>query len=389
MANQHSRRTVLGATSVAALAMPTTAQASTRASVPAGLRPGAEYDRYVADLAAQDVFSGTVLLTHRGRPLLSRSYGMADKQRSIPNGPDTRYSLASVTKIFTGLAITQLAEPGDLELHHPLGTYLDGFPSEIANTVTVHHMLLHTSGLGDYLRTEAWQTGKDTWDTPEEVMAGITRIIRESPLVFPPGTSTAYSNSGYHLLGEIVAAVAGRSYHDHVREHIFRAAVMTGSDFYTKPRWRDDPRMAHPYALDPAGQRVEALDGNIGIGFIGTPAGNSHATAGDLARFVTALRDGDLLTPVHTDIYLGRKEPGRWTDSRLMPRQPRFGTYGPHALLVKGQWSFGHNGGAPGIGAYVEWYPASDVISVVLSNYDALVTADIAATARRIVTGGW
>ncbi|HEX6352295.1 serine hydrolase domain-containing protein [Actinophytocola sp.] len=388
MANQHSRRTVLGAAPVAALAAPATAHASGRGSLPAGLRPGGEYDRYVADLAERDVFSGTVLLTHRGRPVLSRSYGMADRRRSIPNGPDTIYSLASVTKVFTGLAIAQLAERGALELNQTLGTYLDGFPPEIANAVTVHQLLLHTSGLGDYLRTEEWQAGKDTWDTPEEVMAGITQIIREAPLVFPPGTTTAYSNSGYHVLGEIVAAVTERSYHDNVREHVFQAARMSSSDFYTKPRWREDPRMAHPYALDAAGQRVEALDGNIGIGFIGTPAGNSHATAGDLSRFMTALRDNELLTPVHT-VYLGRKEPGRWTDSRLMPRQLRFGTYGPHALLVNDQWAFGHNGGAPGVGAYVEWFPASDVVSVVLCNYDALVVADIAATARRIVVGGW
>ena len=72
-----------------------------------------------------------------------------------------------------------------------------------------------------------------------------------------------------------------------------------------------------------------------------------------------------------------------------MPRQLRFGTYGPHALLVNNQWAFGHNGGAPGVGAYVEWFPACDVVSVVLSNYDALIAADIAATARRIVMGGW
>lgn len=354
--------------------------------MPEGLRPGGAYDRYLADLAERDVFSGTVLVTHGDRPVLSRCYGMADKQRSIPNRPDTVYAVGSVTKCFTGLAVVQLAERGALQLHETLGTYLDGFPAEIADAVTVHQLLLHTAGLGNYLATDAWEVGKDRWHTPEQLMAGTTQIIRQSPLLFPPGTSEQYSNSGYHLLGEIVAAVSGQPYHDYVRRHIFHAAGMASSDFYTKPRWQQDRRVAHPYALDAAGVRVDVLDDEA---YLGLPAGSSHATAADLARFVTVLGSDDLLGPTYTDVYLAGKQPGRWTDSRLMPPQIRFHTYGPHALVINDRWGLGHNGGAPGIGAYLEWYPTNNLVSVVLSNYDAQTVSDVAATARKIAMGGW
>src|SRR4051794_8630787 len=103
-----TRRTalkVLGASSVAAtagpavLARPAAAQPGGPSErVPDGLRPGGELDRFIADLAARDVFSGTVLVTHRGRTVLSRAHGMADKARSLPNGPDTMFGLASVAK---------------------------------------------------------------------------------------------------------------------------------------------------------------------------------------------------------------------------------------------------------------------------------------------------
>lgn len=356
--------------------------------VPEDLRPGGAYDRYVADLAQRDAFSGTILVTHRDRPVLSRSYGMADKRRSIPNRPDTAFAVGSITKCFTGLAITRLAERGDLEFHQELGAFVDGFPAGIADTVTVHHLLLHTAGFGNYLATDAWREGKAEWNSAEELMAETTRIIRETEtrLPFPPGSDGKYSNSGYHLLGEVVAKAAGRPYHDYVREHVFRAAGMTGADFHTKSEWRENPLIAHPYALDSAGRRVDVLDDNP---VIGLPAGNSHATAADLARFVTALRDHDLLKPAYTDVYLAAKRPGRWSDSRLMPPQVKFNTYGPHALLVNDRWGLGHNGGAPGIGAYLEWYPANDVVSVVLGNYDVQTVSDVAATARKIAMGGW
>lgn len=228
----------------------TPASSSTR--VPAGLRPGGELDQLVADKAARDEFSGSLLLTHRGRTVLARSHGMADKQRAIPNAHDTAFALASVTKMATMVAVAQLAQQGALSYREPLGTYLDGFPEPIA-AATVHHLLTHTSGLGDYHNAPGYKEAEGTWTSPEQVMAGITGFIRGSQPAFPAGAGYAYSNSGYHLLGEIVARVSGTSYYDYVRRHVFAAAGMSRADFVTKPQWRADRR--HRAPLPPRPER--------------------------------------------------------------------------------------------------------------------------------------
>jgi CubicO group peptidase (beta-lactamase class C family) len=104
---------------------------------PKDLRRGGAYDRLLARLAAEDKFSGTVLLAHRGRPVLARSYGMANKDQSIPNGQDTLFNLPLITKSFTAVAIAQLAQQGKVGFHETLGAYLNGFSAEVANTAIV------------------------------------------------------------------------------------------------------------------------------------------------------------------------------------------------------------------------------------------------------------
>ena len=335
-------------------------------------------------LAAQDKFSGTVLLVHAGRPVLARSYGMADKQRSVRNGPDTIYALASVTKMFTAVAIAQLLQQGRLALGEKLDTYLDGFPAEVANAVTIHQLLTHTSGMGDYAQSPGYFDEAFTWTTAEQVFDRTLGYVRQAPLAFIPGSAFLYSNSGYHTLGAIVAKVSGQDYYSYVREHVFARAGMTSSDFYTKPQWSTGVRFARPYATQPSGERADASDLEP---YIGWPAGNSFATAPDLVRFAQALRGDELLEPAFTELVLGPKVP-------MPPLPPKpgvtppigFQAYVPGAKLVNHQWAVGHNGAAPGISTNLEWFPASGWVVVKLSNYDVPTTAAIDEMARTLIT---
>jgi CubicO group peptidase (beta-lactamase class C family) len=359
--------------------------------VPQALRPGGEFDRMLADLAAQDTLSGTVLLKHRDRTVLSRSFGMADKQRSIPNGPDTVFALGSITKIFTAIAVGQLAQQGKIAFHETLGTYLGGFPAETANQVTVHQMLTHTSGMGDFIGSPVFRTEAVKWTSPEQVMDAGLAMIREEPLKFAPGAGLEYSNSAYHVLGCIVATVAGTSYHDYIREHIFRPAGMTRSDFLTKPQWREDPRAAHPYssAHQPDGQRVDAIDNYAIYTHIGTPAANSHSTAPDLAAFTKALLGHELLSPAYTELMLSAKVPKKPLGPSGTAPVP-FNAYATTNDIVNGQWAVGHNGRAPGTAVNLDWFPQSDWTAVVLTNYDGIMpgptTSPPEAVARRLIT---
>lgn len=199
-------------------------------------------------LVNHDQFSGTLLVARGTQPVLLQAYGQANKVQRLPNRLDTIYALGSVTKSFTAVAIMQLAQQGQLTLQDHLGKYLSGFPPIIANTMTIHQLLTHTSGMGDLLHTPQFQSESATWTSEAQTMTGLLAMLRQQSLLFDPGTHWSYSNSGYDTLGEIVQQVSGQSYYNYIRQHIFQVAGMSQSDFYTRPQRAQNPRIAHPYS---------------------------------------------------------------------------------------------------------------------------------------------
>ncbi|GAA4697613.1 serine hydrolase domain-containing protein [Phytohabitans rumicis] len=379
---------LLGATSVAATAGLAVQAAGSRPAaahtgspsrrVPEGLRPGGELDLLIADMAARDVFSGCVLITYRGRTVLSRSHGMADKARSVPNGPDTLFGLMSIAKLFTAVAVAQLAQRGLLRYYDTVGQHLDGFAAEVADRVTIHHLLTHTSGLGDPFGDPGFWEAARTWTSVQQAMDGVGGFVRRQTLAFPPGAGSGYSNSGYHVLGEIVARVSGQEYHDYVREHIFRAAGMGSADFYTPPRLRDDRRIAHGYYRpEGSADRIENLGEQIFLP-------GAYATCAQLERFAHALWEEKLLNPAYTRLTLSPKVP------MLPPPGPValtvFTGYGPGATLAGDRWSYGHSGGASngGVGELV-FYPDSGYVTVILSNYEMESIRGIPGLTRKLI----
>jgi len=376
---------------------------------PAALRPGGELDRLVADLAAKDEFSGTLLLTRRGRTVLSRAYGMADRQRGIAIDKDTRFALASVTKLFTAVAVAQQVRKGRLAYHATLGTYLDGFPPEIADRVTLHHLLTHTSGLGNHMEVPGFAEAAAGWTSAEQVMDGTLGFIRTMRLAFSPGETNLYSNAGYHLLGTIVARISGSSYFDYVRKEIFRPARMNDTAFVTAPRWSRDPGIAHPYVKQASGERVDDVAGRV---FIGTPAGDAFSTCADMDRFARALLGNRLLDSPATRTLLAGKVPlgpprqgpppsgsGVTGTTRAVtspsPPPPPGGSgprpqatlqcYGPIGALIQDRWTFGHGGGAPGESTGIEFRPDGEWVVVALSNYDRDAVLPVVGMARRLI----
>jgi CubicO group peptidase (beta-lactamase class C family) len=348
---------------------------STSAHVPRDLRPGGAFDRFLAQLAAEDKFSGTVLLEHRSRPVLERAYGMADQSRSIPNEMGTIYCLASVTKLFTSIAIAQLAQQGKLSYHDKVGKHLDGFAPELADVVTIHQLLTHSSGLGNFMEIGNYRQEAPTWDSVEEAWEGTLKYVRMDWLRWAPGSGNLYSNSGFVILGAIVARLAEMPYYDYIRQHVFEPSRTSVADFYTAPQWRTDRRIAHPYRKDGNGKNVDLV--NDHQTFIGTPAGGSFASAGDLSRIVKALLRGDLIGDQY--LYLA-----------MSPKLPRdvpgsFGNYLTIGSLTNNQWVVGHGGGGPGVAANIHWFPDSDWFFAVLSNYhDA--TGEVVKMATQLIT---
>ncbi|AXB43021.1 serine hydrolase domain-containing protein [Amycolatopsis albispora] len=382
---QPSRRALLTMAAAAGglLALPGTATATP----PGALLSGGRYDRYLRRLADADEFSGTVLVAHRDHPVLTRSYGMADSERGIPNRTDTIYALASASKPFTGLAVVQLAERGKLRFYDKLGQHLGGFPADVAEKVTVHHLLTHTSGLA---HPDPAGRGGHIFTSIEERTEYLRQYAREMIIKDAPGTKKAYNSPAYEILGELVAAVSGKPFHTYVREHIFLAAGMDRSAYYTRPEWLSDPRIAHPYILQADGSRVDGvrnLDKGAVIGgapgsnsaraFIGSGGGNGFASAPDLLSFARALRDGKLLGRAYHELYVN----GKVSAAPMGPQDPLrgegFHAYGPVAALYRGQRVIGHGGGIAGGSTNWSIYLDRDWTGVILCNYDLDVEAII------------
>ncbi|MGV9311671.1 serine hydrolase domain-containing protein [Streptomyces sp. NPDC003691] len=377
------RRALLGALGAGSFAAATARAVPAAAAAPhprphPDLLPGGAFDAFVAEQAARDTFSGTVLLAHRGRPVLTRSYGAADRERAIPNGPGTVFGLASVTKCFTGVAIAQLAARGRLDWHERLGAYTDRFPPAIA-AVTVHQLLTHTSGIG---RPPLGGGPPQTWDGVEATVDNTLAVIAATPPRFAPGTRFGYSNDGYWLLGAVVAAVSGQSYYDYVREHVFAPAGMADSDFLTRPAVRARAGVARPYWTQPSGERVD-FTAHPACGFVGGPDGGAYSTAPDLLRFTAALRSGTLLDPAYTELITTGKvpvPPGPGTPAG----EREYAGYGFHEFLIGELRLHGHPGSGPGAATNLDIDDGSGWVAIVLGNYDTGVKA-VARRARELI----
>jgi CubicO group peptidase (beta-lactamase class C family) len=403
------RRTVLGALGAApvalgaGLAAPATSTATSTATgaseasgqdrIPPDTRPGGAYDRYVAELAAQDKFSGVVLLSHRGRTVLSRSYGMADRERGIRNHEDVAFDLASASQPFLPVAILQLVQQGQVALSDTVGTHLNGIATDIAEQVNIHHLLTSTSGLDAPMPD--WQR---IFRSREEVHEYNQQWTRQATLVAAPGSSDnghgPGAGVGLAMAAQIVEAVSGMTFWDYMHEHVFGRAGMSGSAYYTRDQWLTDEHIAHPYMRQADGSRVDAVrnldkgslgpqapDRNPGRGFIGHASGDGFATAPDLVRFAHALHDGTLLARPYADLFTGAKLPH--------PEPTSFTAYTMPVHIINGtQWAFSRGGGGGGISVNWNVYPDTGWVGVVLSNYDDLQEfGEMLAREQQAITG--
>ncbi|MER7499080.1 serine hydrolase domain-containing protein [Nonomuraea pusilla] len=360
--------------------------APTGPDIPRDTRPGGAYDRYVAKLAAQGKFSGVVLLSHKGRTVLSRSYGMADKEKGIRNHEGTAFSLSSAGKPFGAVAILQLAQQGKLSLSDTVGTHLKGYAKDIADRVTIHHLLSGTSGLNT-----PDEDVRRIFQSRKEVQEYYEQWARQSKVVAPPGTPTDHSGAEVAIPAQIVEAVTGTTYWDYVQENIFKRCGMTGSAFYTRPQWLTDERIAHPYMTLADGSVVDAvrnldkgspsphvLGKNPGRSFIDAPGDGGFATAPDLVRFGHALGDGTVLDRPWADVL---------TDAKIPHGPASFGAYGIPVSIVNGQWTYQRAGGNPGVSANWDIYPDTGWVGVILGNCDGVPLQEMIGQEMQAVTG--
>jgi CubicO group peptidase (beta-lactamase class C family) len=310
----------------------------------------------MAKLAEDDAFAGAVLIAKDGEPLFKKAYGLASKSYQVPNQLDTKFNIASMGKMITGVAIAQLVEQGRLSFEDPLDRYLpeDWLRADVSEKIQIRHLLTHTSGLGDYFR----KMRQHPSPMPFRGLEDYKPLVADVSLSFEPGTKWSYSNTGMLLLGVVIEQVTGESYFDYVRNHIYQPSGMVNTDAYEKDH--PVPNRSIGYVKVYSNKEVEWISNQYYSRVVkGGPSGGSYSTVEDLLRFAVALQTHKLLSPDYTDLVLSPKPE---------LTSPFYG-YGFYVSQSEVGQIAEHGGDGTGIESSFRMYLDSGYVVAVLSNY--------------------
>jgi CubicO group peptidase (beta-lactamase class C family) len=261
---------------------------------------------------------------------------------------DTAFNLASMGKMFTGVAAAQLVEAGKLRFGDRIGKYVPQLPARL-RSITVAQLLDHTSGLGDFLGDPGYERLRPTLTT----LSAYLPLVSRETLQFRPGTRWAYSNSGFLLAGLAIEQASGQSYAAYLAQHVWKPAGMRHTGCYIR---------SHLPAFAAVGYVTPSTTNTATLPPVGTSAGGCYSSARDLLAFARALETGKLLGPALARVVTTTKvrAPGGGYGFGFGIRNGRPGD--PPTI-----W---HNGGAPGAGGELDINPKLGIVAVTLGNVD-------------------
>ena len=275
--------------------------------------------------------SGIIMIARGHRVIVQQTWGFADYERRVPNSPDTRFGIGSITKVIAGTLVLQLADAGRLDLSAPVARYLPGFPNGTnGGQPTVRDLLTHRAGVPFRVTTVLEET-------QHLRPADIVERVKSKGLLFEPGTAELYSSAGFTTLARIVEIIENKSFDEVLAERIFRPASMTSATGETGEQLMMN--RALPFRLGAGAVNVTVASAQYkNLGFL-TGAGSLYATAEDMLHFVRALHNGKFGSVAQKQ--LGARTDTLWT-----------------------RWY----GRTNGYEASVDFLPAQDLTFVFLSN---------------------
>ncbi len=260
-------------------------------------------------LAAAGEFSGVALVAKDGAPVFERAYGFADREARTPNNLETAFNLGSINKLFTQIAIRQLADAGKVDVDATLARAWPDYPNhEVARRVTIRQLLQHRSGVGGNIF--AAPPGKTRGDIRQ--LTDYLSLFVNEPLQFEPGTNQRYSNAGYIVLGLLIERLSGENYYDYVRRHIFEPAGMTRTASWTVDSLPVNTAIGYTTGgVDAETPRSGSAVPNTKIlPGRGSSAGGGYSTAHDLLRLLNALRAGKIPSGPPSGVGIAGGAPG-------------------------------------------------------------------------------
>jgi CubicO group peptidase (beta-lactamase class C family) len=294
------------------------------------------------------LFNGSVLVAENGKVIYKKGVGLANMEWNIPNTPETKFRLGSITKQFTATLILQLVDQGKIKLDGRISDYLPDYRKDIGEKVTVHQLLNHTSGIPSYTGQPGFF--QEVSRNPFKVDDFVKKYASKD-LEFEPGSKFSYNNSGYFLLGAIIEKVTGKSYEQALKENVFEPLGMKNSGY----------------------DHFDTLIEKRATGYQKTAAGYTNAPYLDMSIPYAA---GSLYSTVE-DLYLW--DQALYTD-RVLPEQTKQVMFKPHLSNYAYGWSvrnsrfdakipiITHNGGINGFSTTIIRFPAEKHLIVMLDN---------------------
>lgn len=347
-----------------------------------------QLDQIFASLTNSHSPGMAVLVRKNGRTVFDRGYGVTDLKTKTPIDARTGFRLASCTKQFTAMAVMLLVHDGKLRYDEPLTEIFPDFPA-YGRSITIRNLLNHTSGLPDYeaLMDQASQGQPSRWTADHQIQdAEVLKLLEtEDHGKFTPGTKWSYSNSGYVMLGLIVAKVSGEPFEDFLHNRIFKPLKMRDTLAFVKGK-NEVPRRAYGHSKQ--GEAFEETDQSATSATLGD--GGVYSNLEDLARWDRALAHHTLLSEAEmqaalTPFKLPDGSAPLWTsdpgDTDPQAGKPVFYGFGWFLDPSNGRPRMWHYGETVGFKTAVERFTADKLTIVILCNRSDI---DAAALATRV-----
>ncbi|MCA1062596.1 serine hydrolase domain-containing protein [Rossellomorea sp. AcN35-11] len=305
--------------------------------------------------AEHNRFSGSVVIKEKESVLVNSSYGLADRSNRRPNLIDTRFGIASGCKLFTAVAICQLVEKQWISFHTSMKECLPYSFPHFDDSITIHHLLTHTSGIPDYFDEEVMDDFEELWkQTPMYLMTrgeDFLPFFQNEHMKFLPGERFHYNNAGYILLGLIIEKLSGLTVQEYIERHIFRTGMMNASGYFRLDRLPENT--AYGYIDEPD----HAWRTNFySIPIQGGADGGAYVTGPDMVQFWEAFKSNKLLSEENTR---------RMTSPHVKVREGVYYGYGMWLNPPNKHHVMGYD---PGVSFHAAHYPERDIKVAVLSN---------------------
>lgn len=310
-----------------------------------------QIDAIFTEAYPADKPGATVLISKDDKVIYRKAFGLANLELNVPMKPENVLELASITKQFTGVAILMLMEQGKLNLQDPLSKFIDDYPK--GNEITIHHLLIHTSGIKSYTSIPEFIKMARTDMTPTELIGH----FKDLPMDFEPGERYAYNNSAYILLGYIIEQISGLSYEEFIHKNIFDKLGMKNS--YYGSRSKIIPNRAYGYQPDTQGGLKNADYLSMTLPYA---AGSLMSTVDDMFLWNKAIHHNTLISEKSKQLA--------FTNYTLNNGRPINYGYGWGINELAGFTSIEHTGGIFGFTTSGIYLPKENIYAIVLTNKD-------------------